>query len=34
MVTDVLGSLRLPKDWAVELEWRCYRAGKAWTRLP
>jgi DNA-binding NarL/FixJ family response regulator len=34
MVTDVLGSLKLPKDWAVELEWRCYRAGKLWTRGP
>jgi response regulator NasT len=32
MVTDVLGSLKLPRDWAVELEWRCYRAGKLWTR--
>jgi DNA-binding NarL/FixJ family response regulator len=34
MVTDVIRSLRLPKEWAVEVEWRCYRAGKVWTRLP
>lgn len=34
MATDVLVSLRLPKEWAVEVEWRCYRAGKVWTRLP